>query len=534
MKSHERSDKLENQVFYHGIRNREDVISELEHKGDFAVRASMDNGFPKLVLNVRGSRGPWNLLLEVVEDKYCLRIERKKDSFPTFENVVKLIEYYKSHGLPHGPKLRRGVPRPDWLLRHQALKYDEKADLLGSGNFCSVYRGTLTRVGVCKQVAIKVCHPADEKKRQETHEAMQSMLYEAKIMSKYFHENVIEFMGIACDHPPIRIVLEFCPGGSLEDHLKKDTEIPNIELVLYAFEAARGMRYLQSQRCIHRDLAARNCLISAQGIIKIADFGLSKVAEDFVQQETALKQIPLRWMAPETIKKPPVYLVNSDVWSFGALIYELFTHGVAPYADEKDFKVIAKNIRMANMPDFPPHTPQPIQTLVKEEIWVKEPEKRILFNEIVVFLYNYIEQHMDEFGDIKTMAVNKIKGVKRTSIMMGDKSKLLKEDGRQRDTQQKSKMRQARSSLEDRGGTKTRTRRGVTSKSDYNRPRRSSIKKIIKNNSTDKEKEPQSASACSKDCSTDSKPEPPSTSRKKTSKEEDEQPNEDEADNAEA
>ncbi|CAD5206768.1 unnamed protein product [Bursaphelenchus okinawaensis] len=521
MKSQEKGEKLENQVYYHGIRNREDVISELEHKGDFIVRASMDCGFPKLVLNVRGSRGPWNLLLDVVDKKYCLRVERKKDSYPSFETVVQLIEYYKSHGLPHGPRLRHGVPRPEWLLRHQSLNYDEKIDLLGSGNFCSVYRGTLTRIGVCKQVAIKVCHPSDkETNRQEIHEATQSMLYEAKIMSKYWHENVIEFMGIACDHPPIRIVLEFCPGGSLEDHVKKDTDIPHIELVLYAFEAARGMRYLHSQRCIHRDLAARNCLISAQGIIKIADFGLSKVAEEFVQQEKALKQIPLRWMAPETIKKPPLYLVNSDV-----------CHGVAPYAEEKDFKVIAKNIKIAKMPDFPTTTPEPIQKLVKEDIWVKEPERRILFDEIAVILYNYLEQHMDQFGDVKAMAVNKIKGVKRTSIMMGDKDTLLKEDERRYSMQPRSKTRRARStsrSISDRdrrGGAKTRTCRGFTSRSDYNRPRRNSLKKIIKNHSVEKEKDTRSTG--SKEASSDAKTDPQASGRKKMSKEEDELRNED-------
>ncbi|CAD5230078.1 unnamed protein product [Bursaphelenchus xylophilus] len=428
MKSSE-DKKLENQIYYHGIRNREDIVSELKYKGDFAVRASMDSGFPKLVLNVRGSRGPWNLLLDVVDGKYCLRLERKKEKFPSFETVAELIEHYKIYGLPHGPKLRHPIPRPEWLLRHQALNYDPQKDLLGAGNFCSVFKGTMTRNGVCRQVAIKVCHPSDDMtNRQEIHEACQSMLYEAKIMSNYSHENVVELMGIACDHPPIKIALEFCPGGALEDHIKKRTYICNVELTLYAFEAARGMRYLHMERCIHRDLASRNCLISAQGIIKIADFGLSKVAEEFQTQEKALKHIPLRWMAPETIRKPPVYLVNSDVWSFGALLYELFNHGNAPFFDEKDHRAIAKNIRAAKMPDFPARTPEPIKKMVSEEIWVKEPERRILFDKIVVILFNYIESEMDAFPEVRELAVNKIKGVKRTAILTADKETLLREE----------------------------------------------------------------------------------------------------------
>ncbi|EYC27461.1 hypothetical protein Y032_0009g742 [Ancylostoma ceylanicum] len=88
------------------------------------------------------------------------------------------------------------------------------------------------------------------------------------------------------------------------------------------------MRYLHSKGCVHRDLAARNCLISDVGI-KISDFGLSKIAEELEAKKAGddnksdppIEHIPLRWMAPETLKRPQLWSTKSDVWSFGVVSY---------------------------------------------------------------------------------------------------------------------------------------------------------------------------------------------------------------------
>lgn len=113
--------------------------------------------------------------------------------------------------------------------------------------------------------------------------------------------------GVALAHPPILIVMEYCSGGNLENHLTKSGDkIEMGERVVYALEAARGMRYLHDQHppCVHRDLAARNCLISSKGTIKISDFGLSMVTKEIdgakEEEPEASPQIPVRWMAPES------------------------------------------------------------------------------------------------------------------------------------------------------------------------------------------------------------------------------------------
>ncbi|VDP51400.1 unnamed protein product [Heligmosomoides polygyrus] len=92
--------------------------------------------------------------------------------------------------------------------------------------------------------------------------------------------------------------------------------------------AAQGVEYLHKQSCIHMDLAARNCLYSEDKMVKISDFGLSRLGTSYTIR--GARKMPIKWLAPETIKSF-TFSLKTDVFSYGVMVYEIFTNGNEPW-----------------------------------------------------------------------------------------------------------------------------------------------------------------------------------------------------------
>uniref|UniRef100_A0AAZ3SAC6 Vascular endothelial growth factor receptor 3 n=1 Tax=Oncorhynchus tshawytscha TaxID=74940 RepID=A0AAZ3SAC6_ONCTS len=261
------------------------------------------------------------------------------------------------------------------------------------------------------------------------------------------HLNVVNLLG-ACTKPsgPLMVVVEYCKYGNLSNYLRAKREfflpyrdrspktqsqvrrmieagqveqrarLPSSpssssigslqnqspmedlwktpltieDLICYSFQVARGMEFLASRKCIHRDLAARNILLSENNVVKICDFGLARDIykdPDYVRKGSA--RLPLKWMAPESIFDK-VYTSQSDVWSFGVLLWEIFSLGASPYPgvqiDEDFCKRLKDGTRMRA-----PETASPEIYGIMLACWQGEPRERPPFQALVDILGDLLQ-----------------------------------------------------------------------------------------------------------------------------------------------
>lgn len=233
-------------------------------------------------------------------------------------------------------------------------------------------------------------------KDDATPKEKQDFLQEAKLLAKFNHRNIVQLIGICLDRGSTFIVMELMLGGDLIRYMRKQCEneltiLDEDDLLSICLDIVDGCCYLAEQNYIHRDLAARNCLVSScrkeERVVKLADFGLARdiYEGNYYKQSNSESAMPLKWMAPECLCGEPTFTSQSDVWSFGVVMWEVTNYcletpysQVAPF-DLKEHLDAGKRLTKSKYCD---------QDLYKLMLscWQMEPENRPTFRECQIEL----------------------------------------------------------------------------------------------------------------------------------------------------
>ncbi|XP_037685162.1 fibroblast growth factor receptor 3 isoform X2 [Choloepus didactylus] len=283
---------------------------------------------------------------------------------------------------------------PKWELSRARLTLGKP---LGEGCFGQVVMAEA--IGIDKDRAAKPVTVAVKMLKDDaTDKDLSDLVSEMEMMKMIGrHKNILNLLGACTQGGPLYVLVEYAAKGNLREYLRArrppgmdysfdtcrlpEEQLTFKDLVSCAYQVARGMEYLASQKCIHRDLAARNVLVTEDNVMKIADFGLARDVHNLdYYKKTTNGRLPVKWMAPEALFDR-VYTHQSDVWSFGVLLWEIFTLGGSPYPGipvEELFKLLKEGHRM----DKPANCTHDLYTVMRE-CWHAAPSQRPTFKQLV-------------------------------------------------------------------------------------------------------------------------------------------------------
>ncbi|EMP34494.1 Tyrosine-protein kinase ABL2, partial [Chelonia mydas] len=345
---------LEKHSWYHGPVSRsaaEYLLSSLIN-GSFLVRES-ESSPGQLSISLRYEGRVYHYRINTTADgKVYVTAESR------FNTLAELVHHHSTvaDGLVttlHYPAPKCNKPtvygvspiHDKWEMERTDITMKHK---LGGGQYGEVY------VGVWKKYNLTV---AVKTLKEDTME-VEEFLKEAAVMKEIKHPNLVQLLGVCTLEPPFYIVTEYMPYGNLLDYLRECNreEVSAVVLLYMATQISSAMEYLEKKNFIHRDLAARNCLVGENHVVKVADFGLSRLMTGDTYTAHAGAKFPIKWTAPESLAYN-TFSIKSDVWAFGVLLWEIATYGMSPYPGidlSQVYDLLEKGYRMEQPEGCPP------------------------------------------------------------------------------------------------------------------------------------------------------------------------------------
>ncbi|XP_055690049.1 tyrosine-protein kinase CSK isoform X2 [Lutzomyia longipalpis] len=367
--------KLNAMPWFHGSITRDEAEHLLQPREDglFLVRESTN--FPgdyTLCVCFQGKVEHYRV--KYLENKLTI------DDEEYFENLGQLVQHYEMDAdglctqlikcLPKKGKQEFCINSKDfldkgWVYPESDIQLRER---IGKGEFGDVKLGILRG----EKVAVKMLKDDG---------AAQKFLAEASVMTTLEHENLVKFIGLVFTNKHIYLVTEYMSKGSLVDYLRSRgrQHITRKDQINFAFDTCSGMEYLECKKVVHRDLAARNVLISENCVAKVSDFGLAR--EECYNLDVG--KLPIKWTAPEALKGGR-FSNKSDMWSFGILLWEIYSFGRVPYP-RIPLADVVKHVEVGYKMEAPEGCPPEIYEMMRQA-WDLNPLRRPNFGDLKVKL----------------------------------------------------------------------------------------------------------------------------------------------------
>ncbi|XP_076125721.1 BDNF/NT-3 growth factors receptor isoform X3 [Alosa pseudoharengus] len=298
--------------------------------------------------------------------------------------VIENPQYFSSSNMLKTDTFVQHIKRHSIVLKRE----------LGEGAFGKVFLAecyNLTPEQDKTLVAVKTLKEASENARKDFRR-------EAELLTNLKHEHIVTFYGVCVESDPIIMVFEYMKHGDLNKFLRahgpdavlvgetqEQCELPvqmlsQAQMLHIAQQIAAGMVYLASQHFVHRDLATRNCLVGENLLVKIGDFGMSRdVYSTDYYRVGGHTMLPIRWMPPESIMYRK-FTTESDVWSLGVVLWEIFTYGKQPWYQLSNNEVI-ECITQGRVLQRPRCCTQEVFELMLG-CWHREPHMRLNIRQI--------------------------------------------------------------------------------------------------------------------------------------------------------